>query len=241
MRLDKVLAHMGYGSRKDVKELIKKEWVTVNGARVKHGRIHVDPYNDVIMVKQTPVHYRKYIYVMINKPQGIISATTDRREKTIIDLLPPDVQRFNPFPAGRLDKDAEGLVILTNDGEVAHQLTSPKKAVKKTYYVTVDGRITEKDVWQFAQGIILDDGYQTKPGDLTILTSGCISTVELGITEGKFHQVKRMFAAVGKKVIYLKRLQMGDIRLDTTLEPGAFRELTKTERKYCLSLKAKKN
>src|SRR5699024_8016202 len=184
MRLDKVLAHMGYGSRKDVKELIKKEWVTVNGARGKHGRIHVDPYNDVIMVKQTPVHYRKYIYVMINKPKGIISETTDRRVKTIIDLLTPDVQRFNPFPALRLDKDAE---------------------------------------------------------DLMILTSGCISTVELGITEGKFHQVKRMFAAVGKKVIYLKRLQMGDIRLDTTLEPGAFRELTKTERKYCLSLKAKKN
>lgn len=166
---------------------------------------------------------------MMNKPQGVISATEDKKDKTVIDLLDPLAQHFKPFPVGRLDKDTEGLLILTNDGQLTHQLLSPKKHVPKLYFAVIDGCVTEEDIRKFKEGVTLEDGYFTKPGDLTILSSGDVSEIELTIMEGKFHQVKRMFEAVGKKVTYLKRMRMGSLQLDETLELGDYRPLTEEE------------
>lgn len=237
MRLDKLLANMGFGSRKDVKSMLKKKQVTVNEVAKRDGSIHVDPASDVIKVNDSVVHYKKYIYVMLNKAPGYISATEDTREKTVIDLLSADIQHFNPFPVGRLDKDTEGLLLLTNDGELAHQLTSPKKDIEKTYYAKISGIVTDMDINNFQQGVILEDGYQTKPAKLNIIQSGTTSEIEVTITEGKYHQVKRMFEAVDKKVIYLKRMKMGELSLDQSLAIGSFRELNDVELNYCLSLK----
>lgn len=147
----------------------------------------------------------------------------------MIDLLELEDQVYHPFPVGRLDKDTEGLLLITNDGQLAHRLLSPKKHVPKTYFAVIDREVTEDDVKSFAEGVVLDDGYKTKPGELKILKSGIRSDIELTITEGKFHQVKRMFEAVGKKVVYLKRISMGPLKLDETLELGEYRELTDEE------------
>jgi|SRR5690625_3025844 len=236
MRLDKVLANMGVGTRKEVKEIIKKNRVTVNDQIVKNGKQHVDPYQDHITVNNFVINYRKYIYVMLHKPKGYLSATEDFKDKTVIDLLGPKLQHFEPFPVGRLDKDTEGLLLLTNHGQLAHQLLSPKKEIKKTYFAEIKGRVTEQDIEAFKKGVILDDGYKTKPAELMILKRGAFSEVEVTITEGKFHQVKRMFEAVGKKVVYLKREKMGEIHLDPILALGEYRELTEEEVNYCLSL-----
>lgn len=236
MRLDKLLANMGYGSRKDVKAIIKKGQVTVNDETVKDNSQHVDPYSDEVFVNDEEVRYRKHIYLMMNKPPGYISATEDFQEKTVIDLLSEEYKVFDPFPVGRLDKDTEGLLLLTNDGQLTHQLTSPKKGIEKTYFVKVDGIVTEADKPLFESGIVLDDGYKTKPAILHILKSDQVSEVELIITEGKFHQVKRMFSSIGKEVIYLKRLSMGNLTLDNNLPIGEYRELTDNELNYCYSL-----
>jgi len=166
---------------------------------------------------------------MMNKPPGVISATEDLRDETVIDLLDPLHQHFEPFPVGRLDKDTEGLLLITNDGMLAHNLLSPKKHVPKVYYAQIEGIVTEEDREKFAQGVELDDGYVTKPGELIILKSAQQSEIELTIQEGKFHQVKRMFEAVGKRVTYLKRLSMGNLKLDDSLELGEYRELTAEE------------
>lgn len=174
---------------------------------------------------------------MLHKPPGYISATEDNREKTVIDLLEEDVQHFKPFPVGRLDKDTEGLLLLTNDGELAHQLVSPKKDVEKTYFARIKGQVTESDIKKFQQGITLEDGYKAKPAKLKILYSDDISGIEVTVTEGKYHQVKRMFEAVEKKVVYLKRLSMGNLLLDETLKIGNYRTLTEKELDYCLTLK----
>lgn len=237
MRLDKFLANMGYGSRKDVKGLIKKKKVTVNEVTVKDSSSHVDQEQDTVKVTNRIVHYQKYIYIMMNKPRGYISATVDDRDKTVIDLLPPEYQLFKPFPVGRLDKDTEGLLLITNDGELAHQLTSPRKNIEKTYFAKVEGYTTGQDVVDFKDGIMLEDGYETKPAKLKILHAADVSEIEVTITEGKFHQVKRMFEAVDKKVVYLKRISMGELKLDTDLQTGSFRKLTKEEESYCLSQK----
>lgn len=229
MRLDKFLANAGVGSRKDVKALLKKRYVTVNGEIIKDGTMHVDENTDNIKVNETAIHYQKYVYIMMHKPPGVISATEDRREKTVIDLLPSDIKRFRPFPVGRLDKDTEGLLLITNNGELAHQLLSPKKQVDKTYYAKVKGVVTEEDCNYFARGVRLNDGYITKPALLRIIQQGDVSEVEIVISEGKFHQVKRMFLAVGKKVIYLKRTKMGKLSLDSQLNLGEYRELSKDE------------
>ncbi|TRM12997.1 rRNA pseudouridine synthase [Lentibacillus cibarius] len=229
MRLDKLLANMGHGSRKDVKALVKKKKVAVNGVITKDTGFQLDPEKDMVTVNGEMVQYRKYIYLMMNKPPGYVSATVDDRDKTVIDLLPNDYQIFSPFPVGRLDKDTEGLLLVTNDGELAHQLTSPKKNIEKTYYAKINGHITDVDREKFADGIVLDDGYKTKPAVLTILQAGVISEAEITVTEGKYHQVKRMVEATGKRVRFLKRLRMGNLRLDPDLKPGAFRELTSVE------------
>ncbi|WP_096269740.1 pseudouridine synthase [Paucisalibacillus globulus] len=237
MRLDKLLSNMGFGSRKDVKALVKSKAVRVNDTIVKDSGAKVDPENDVIMVGENVVEYKPYIYLMMHKPPGVISATDDRHDKTVIDLLEPEFQHYKPFPVGRLDKDTEGLLLITNDGQLAHQLLSPKKDVGKTYYAKIAGHVTEEDVQAFASGVSLEDGYITKPASLKILSAGSQSEIEVTITEGKFHQVKRMFEAVGKKVVYLKRLSMGKLELDQTLKIGTYRELNEEELSYCKSIK----
>lgn len=237
MRLDKLLANMGFGSRKDVRNLIRKKHVTINFEVERNGSIHVDPYNDIIKVDNERVYYQKYVYVMLNKAPGYISATRDAKEKTVIDLLAEDIKHFEPFPVGRLDKDTEGLLLLTNDGDLAHQLTSPNKNIEKIYFAKIQGKVTEKDVQKFLKGVTLEDGYITKEAKLNVLLSDDISEVEITITEGKFHQVKRMFAAIDKKVIYLQRIQMGEISLDESLGLGEYRMLNDDELSYCMSLK----
>ena len=231
MRLDKLLSNMGYGSRKEVKLLLKSKAVEVNGDIAKDVSMHVDTEADRIVVFGEQVIYTEFIYLMMNKPPGVISATEDKKDETVIDLLDPLAQHFKPFPVGRLDKDTEGLLILTNDGHLTHQLLSPKKHVPKRYFALINGRVTNEDVKAFKKGVTLEDGYLTKPGELTILTSDEVSEIELTIVEGKFHQVKRMFEAVGKKVTYLKRVRMGSLHLDETLELGDYRPLTEEELK----------
>ncbi|MFD4492032.1 pseudouridine synthase [Lysinibacillus fusiformis] len=229
MRLDKLLANMGYGSRKEVKQLLKQKAVTVDGASVKDAAMHVDPEQQNVSVYGERVVYTEFVYFMMNKPPGVISATEDLRDETVIDLLEPFDQHFQPFPVGRLDKDTEGLLVLTNDGILAHNLLSPKKHVPKVYYAHIEGVVTEEDVEKFAEGVELDDGYMTKPGKLVILKSASQSEIELTIQEGKFHQVKRMFESVGKRVTYLKRISMGNLKLDDHLTLGEYRELTAEE------------
>lgn len=229
MRLDKLLSNMGYGSRKEVKKLLKMKAVSVDGAVVKDVSLHVDPKEQNVTVLGERVFYQEFIYLMMNKPAGVISATEDLYDQTVIDLLNPFHAHFKPFPVGRLDKDTEGLLLITNDGGLAHNILSPKKHVPKVYYAKIEGRVMEEDVELFQHGVILDDGYHTKPGKLKILNAGAISEIELEISEGKFHQVKRMFEAVDKKVIYLKRLSMGSLQLDEHLKLGQYRELSAEE------------
>jgi 16S rRNA pseudouridine516 synthase len=228
-RLDKVLAHIGIGSRKEIKKLCKDGRVKVNGEFVKDSGLIVHPYQDTFEVDGEEVRYREFIYLMMNKPQGVISATEDLRTETVVDLLEPEDQVFEPSPVGRLDKDTEGLLLLTNDGQLAHQLLSPKKHVPKTYYAKIDGIVSEQDIEAFREGVVLEDGYKTMPGELIILHAAEESEIELTIYEGKFHQVKRMFEAVGKRVTYLKRISMGPLPLDESLKPGEYRELTDEE------------
>ncbi len=229
MRIDKMLANSGVGSRAEVKKLLKTGVVTVNNIVVKHAKKHVDPAGDMVSVAGELVAYQEFIYLMMNKPQGVVSATEDKLLPTVIDLLDQSDRVKDPFPVGRLDRDTEGLLLLTNDGQLAHQLLSPKKHVPKTYFARVEGVVTQTDIVQFEQGVELDDGYLTKKAALVILKSGDISEIELTITEGKYHQVKRMFAAVDKKVVYLKRKSMGGLALDPSLALGEYRLITEEE------------
>lgn len=229
MRLDKLLSNIGYGSRKEVKGLLKTGAVKVDGTAVKDAKVHVNPDEQEITVHGEAVSYREFVYFMLHKPQGVISATEDSLHETVLDLLEIDDAVYDPFPVGRLDKDTEGLLLLTNDGQLAHQLLSPKKHVPKTYFAKINAPVTEEDAEAFRQGVTLDDGYVTKSAELKVLTSGVESEIELTIVEGKFHQVKRMFEARGKKVTYLKRLSMGALLLDESLDLGEYRELTEEE------------
>lgn len=229
MRLDKLLSNSGFGTRSEVKKLLKAGVVAVDDAVQKDGKLQVDAIAQVITVDGEVLLYEEFVYFMMNKPQGYISATEDKHLPTVIDLLMEQDNSKKPFPVGRLDRDTEGLLLLTNDGQLAHQLLSPKKHVPKTYFARIDGEVMDSDVQKFRQGVILGDGYLTKPAELKILVSGDISEIELVITEGKFHQVKRMFEAVGKKVIYLKRIAMGALQLDLALSLGDYRRLTENE------------
>ncbi len=229
MRIDKLLSNIGYGSRKEIKGLLKSGVVKVDGELIKEAKTHVDPNEQEITVHGEPVSYKEFIYLMMNKPPGVLSATEDFRQETVVDLLEIEDAVYNPFPVGRLDKDTEGLLLLTNDGQLSHQLLSPKKHVPKTYFAIINAPVTQEDVEAFKQGVTLDDGYETKPGELKILKADTESEIELTITEGKFHQVKRMFESVGKKVTYLKRISMGPLPLDENLELGEYRELTDAE------------
>lgn len=232
MRLDKYLADMQIGSRKEVKGYIKKGWVQVNGITVKQDKFQVQPEADTVSYQGVEVRYQKYFYYMLNKPSGVISATTDKQQKTVIDLLQPTDFRPYLFPVGRLDKDTEGFVLLSNDGELAHELLSPKKHVAKEYFAKVSGVMTKEDVVAFAKGLTLDQGEVALPGKLQILKVDEVketSEISLVISEGKFHQVKRMVQAVGKKVTYLRRDRIGAVCLDSELKLGDYRPLTKKE------------
>ncbi len=228
LRLDKYLADMGVGTRSEVKLLIKKGQVLINGEVVKKSEQKVNIENDKIVVQGQAISYQKYRYVMLHKPAGVVSATEDNRAQTVLSLLPKEMQK-DLFPVGRLDKDTEGLLLLTNDGDLAHQLLSPKKHVDKTYFARVEGFVTQQDVKDFLEGVDIGDEKMTMPAKLEILKSDAISEILLTIQEGRFHQVKRMFEAVGKKVIYLKRMSMGSLVLDEELMLGAYRELTDEE------------
>lgn len=196
---------------------------------IKDSGAHVDPENSQITIGNEIVNYREFVYIMMNKPQGVISATEDNRDKTVVDLLDEEYLPFSVFPVGRLDKDTEGLLLLTNDGKLTHNLLSPKKNVPKTYYAKVLGTVTRSDIESFKEGVFIEEDYKTLPAELNILKSDEISEIELTIYEGKFHQVKRMFEAVDKTVVYLKRLSMGTLNLDPTLPLGEYRELTEEE------------
>ncbi|MDF2539958.1 MAG: ytzG [Herbinix sp.] len=235
LRLDKYLADMGVGTRSELKLWIRKGRVTVNDVECKKPETKVDLQKDVICFDGAIVGYIKYIYLMLNKPAGVVSATHDNVNRTVLDLI-RDKQGKDLFPVGRLDKDTEGLLLLTNDGDLAHQLLSPKKHVDKVYYAKVQGKVTEEDREAFLKGVPIEENYITLPAKLNILHSDEISEIELTIQEGKFHQVKRMFEAFGKEVIFLKRLSMGGLALDTGLSPGEYRILTEDEVLYLKNL-----
>ena len=225
MRLDKLLSNMGFGTRSEIRRAVKQGVVTVDGVTVKDFGLILDPEAADVRFDGEKVVFREVIYVMLNKPQGVISATEDSRDRTVIDLLEPNDRVLQPFPVGRLDKDTEGLLLLTNDGKLAHDLLSPRKHVPKVYEANVLGDVGSEDIRVFAAGVELDDGYVTMPAQLLIngheeVEEGLLSRITLTIHEGKFHQVKRMFEAVGKKVVYLRRITMGPLQLGSGFKAG---------------------
>ena len=228
-RLDKILSNIGYGSRKDVKAYVKKGVVKVNNEAVKDSSKKFNPCKDRIEIEGELIEYKEYIYLMMNKPDGVISSTYDNIHRTVIDLLDEGYKAFNPFPVGRLDKDTEGLLLISNDGKLAHNLLSPKKHIDKIYYVKIEGEVTKDDVLKMKEGVVIDKNYKTMPAALEIINSNKISEVYITIKEGKFHQIKKMFKTLGKEVMYLKRISMGYLKLDEKLLPGEYRELTQEE------------
>lgn len=231
MRLDKFLANSGVGTRKEVKELLKKRLIKVNDEIVKDGKIHVNENEDTVKYKDEIISYKKFVYIMLNKPDGVISATEDKVHKTVIDLLGDEYRTFEIFPVGRLDIDTEGLLLLTNDGVLSHNLLSPNKHVNKKYYVELEKLLTETDISKLENGVELKD-FTTKDAKVEIIENSEEANkikVYITISEGKFHQVKRMFKAVENEVKYLKRVKMGTLSLDENLKLGEYRELTEDE------------
>lgn len=226
-RLDKIISATGKKSRREVREMVRQGRVLVDGKPAPAADMKIDPQTAVILLDGEPLGYEKFTYVMLHKPAGVLTATEDRRQETVLDLLPPELRRRALSPVGRLDKDTEGLLLLTNDGQLAHRLLSPKSHVDKVYYARVDGALEPGDIAAFAAGMTLGDGLECLPAGLEILSP---TEALVTLREGKFHQVKRMLAARGKSVLYLKRLSMGRLRLDPALAPGAWRMLTEEER-----------
>lgn len=225
-RLDKVLATTGRWSRKEVKALVRQGLVRVNGVLAASAEDKIDPDTAEVAVAGEAVALRRFTYVLLHKPGGVLTATEDRRQPTVLDLLPHDLRRVGLAPVGRLDKDTEGLLLLTNDGELTHRLLSPKYHVAKRYFARVDGDLTPAHAAAFAAGMTLGDGLECLPAGLEILPGRtCIVTLR----EGKFHQVKRMLAACGAPVLYLKRLSLGPLVLEDALAPGEHRLLTGEE------------
>lgn len=225
-RLDKVLANTGRWSRKEVKELCRAGRVTVNGETAKKPELKVEE-DALLAVDGVAVEAETTVWIMLHKPAGVVSATEDAREETVLSLLPEQYQRMGLFPVGRLDKDTEGLLLLTNDGDLAHRLLSPKKHVNKVYYVEVDGELNEEDAAAFCAGMTLGDGTVCLPAELKPLGG---NRCEVTLREGKYHQVKRMLAARGKPVRYLKRVSFGPLVLDGMLQKGDWRPLSVKER-----------
>ena len=232
MRLDKYLAEMGAGTRSELRKAVRAGRVTVNGVKVKDASVHVSEKDEVCLDGEK-IAYEKFVYYLMNKPAGVISATEDRRERTVLDLIEGQ-QRKGLFPVGRLDRDTEGLLLITNDGELAHRLLSPKRHVDKVYFARLDGPVGEPERRLFAEGLKVDEMLTAMPAVLEILEPA--NEVKVTIREGKFHQVKRMFAAVGREVLYLKRLSMGPLTLDGSLPSGAYRRLTEEEESAIIGL-----
>lgn len=225
-RLDKLLSSTGRWSRREVKELLRQGRVTVDGCPARAAEQKLEPGTMCLAVDGEPLQLERFTYIMLHKPSGLLSATEDSRQPTVLDLLPPELRRRGLAPVGRLDKDTEGLLLLTNDGELTHRLLSPKYHVDKVYFARVDGTLTQEAVAAFAAGLTLEDGLRCLPARLELLDAG---QVRVTLREGKFHQVKRMLAACGAPVTYLKRLSMGPLQLDESLAPGAWRPLTREE------------
>lgn len=225
MRLDKFISNCGYASRRDVKKLVKQGSVTVDGKPAERADMNISE-NAVVKVGGTELNYREFVYLMLNKPSGYVSATEDKRYPVVTELVSAEYAHFNVFPVGRLDIDTEGLLILTNDGRLAHDLTSPKKNIYKKYFARLDRPAEKSDIDEFARGMSFKD-FTAKPAVLEITENP--DEVYIQIAEGKFHQVKRMCGMVGKNVIYLKRVSVGNLELDETLEIGGIRELTDKE------------
>ena len=229
MRLDKFISSTTTLSRAEAKKIIKKG-ILINDILIKSPDYKVDEINDQVMVNGNRLVYQKYVYIMMNKPKDTVSATEDAIEKTVVDILKEEDRIHKVFPVGRLDKDTEGLMLLTNDGELAHRLISPKKDVVKKYYVEVSGELKEEHLSIVEAGVILEDGYKCKPARLEILESSeNKSRANIYITEGKFHQVKRMMKSLETTVTYLKRISIGELILDGNLELGEYRYLTNEE------------
>lgn len=226
-RLDKLLAATGRWSRREAKTLVKEGRVLVDGIPALRAEDKVDPERSAVQVDGGDIGYVRHTYIMLHKPAGVLSATEDSRQETVLDLLPQELRRRGLFPVGRLDKDTEGLLLLTDDGDLAHRLLSPKKHVDKVYYARLDRPLGEADRTAFAQGITLAEGYRCMPAELALLGNGTEALITL--REGKFHQVKRMTAARGSQVLCLRRLRMGPLTLDEALAPGQWRSLTREE------------
>lgn len=228
IRLDKFLTEVGIGTRSEVKKYIRQGLVTIDSVPAQKPEQKIDEKTAKVCFRGNEIVYAAYEYYLLYKPVGCVSATEDRLHKTVMDYL-TDTVRKDLFPVGRLDLDTEGLLLITNDGALAHDLLSPSKHVEKTYYAKVKGRVTEDDVNRFKKGVDIGEEKPTKPAKLVIVSEGDISEIRLTITEGRFHQVKRMFEAVGKEVVYLKRLSMGSLVLPDDLAPGDYRSLTTQE------------
>lgn len=226
MRLDKYLTNQGIGSRSQVKELIKSKKVFVNNVLENKPERHIDENNDIVSLDGVNLEYNKFYYYMLNKPPGVLTAVKDNNYKTVMDIM--DVTpKEGLFPVGRLDKDTEGLLLITNDGELSHNLLSPQKHVNKTYYVELNGELIDSDIDLFAKGLDIGEKNITKPAKLEILSGR--NRAYITITEGKYHQVKRMFQAIGLTVTFLKRISMGSLILDKNLKSGGYRKLTEEE------------
>lgn len=228
-RLDKILCSQGTLSRREAGQLIRGGKVTVDGAVCRAADRKVEPETAVIAVNGQPLNYRAHLYLMLNKPAGILCVSRDPKARTVVDLVPPELKRGGLFPAGRLDKDTTGLTLLTDDGELAHRILSPKKEIFKQYAVTVDGPLGRAEVEAFAAGVTLEDGTLCRPAVLNVTEGAGNARALVEICEGRFHQIKRMFQAVGRTVTALKRLRIGGLALDPGLPEGACRELTAEE------------
>lgn len=227
-RIDKIIASQGQFSRSEVKKLVKDGRVTLDGTVIKSSDIKADPNINDIAIDGKSISYKKHLYLMLNKPQGVVSATEDTDHKTVIDLVPKEFKRDGLFPAGRLDGDTVGFVLITDDGDFAHKILSPKNHIMKTYHATLQRPVTQADIDAFRNGIELKDGTLCLEAQVKSLDSDK-PMAEIKICEGKYHQVKRMFAALGNKVVFLKRVKMGELSLDESLEEGQCREITAEE------------
>lgn len=229
-RLDKILVSQSVGSRKEVQKLIKSGAVSVNGEICKKIDFKADTENDEITVNGQALNYQKYVYIMMNKPAGVVSATTDNHDKTVIDILPAEFKRKGLFPAGRLDKDTEGLLIITDDGDFAHKMLSPKKHVYKKYVAKVDADITEETIKRFEEGIVFADGTKCMPAKLELEKNSDKKTGIVTICEGKFHQVKKMFIYCGINVVHLQRISIGNLYLDGKLPIGCCKMMSNLDK-----------
>lgn len=232
MRLDKILSDMGIGSRSDIKKYIKSKRICIDGEYILKSDIKIDPYKSEMFFDGKKLEYQKNIYLMLNKPKNVISATQDNNDKTVIDLLDEKYKKMNLFPVGRLDKDTLGLLLITNDGKFAHNTLSPKKHVQKKYTVIVNNYVNDSDIIKFENGIVLSDGYKCKSAKINIIEQDSnMSKLNIEISEGKYHQIKRMFESIGKNVVYLKRIEFAGICLDENLKEGQYRQLNENEMK----------